>query len=369
MIRSLKYTFPVFVLPFIVLTAFAWGGLLSFYPVLFAFGLIPFLELFFKGNTNNLTTEEEAQERKNGWYDFLLYSMVVMQYFMLMCYGYRISQMDLTWYEYIGMTWTMGLACGIIGINLGHELGHRSKAYEQRMAKALLLSSLYMHFFIEHNRGHHKNIATPLDPATSRLNEPIYKFYVRSIFGSWRSAWHLEQHRLNKLNLPFWSWHNEMLRYQVIQILYILGICVLFSLVGPYGWKSGLAVSIGAIFSAIVGILLLETVNYIEHYGLLRKEISPGRYEKVKPIHSWNSNHMLGRLLLFELTRHSDHHYNAGRKYQILRHFDASPQMPTGYPGMMLVSLIPPLWFRIMNSEVEKHRENLETDDNIPATH
>lgn len=357
--NALKFTLPVIVLPFLVISGITLGGWWSFYAIAVAFILIPFLDLFFEGNEINFSTEEEAIERKNDWYDYLLYFLVPMQYVMLFIFAYRIAQLDLVWYEYVGMTMTMGLACGIFGINLGHELGHRTKNYEQNMSKSLLLTSLYMHFFIEHNRGHHKNIATPLDPATSRLNEPIYTFYFRSVFGGWASAWHLESHRLKKLNISFWSFENEMLRYQVIQVLYLAGLFLIFSLLGPYGWKSGLIVILGAIGAAIIGILLLETVNYIEHYGLLRNEISPGRYEKVKPIHSWNSNHTLGRLLLFELTRHSDHHYNAGRKYQILRHFDQSPQMPTGYPGMMLVSLIPPLWFKIMNPQVEKHREKL----------
>ena len=211
----------------------------------------PFLELFIKGNQENFTAEEEAIERKNSWYDYLIYSVVFIQYFMLFLFAYRISQLNLTWYECIGMTWTMGLACGILGINLGHELGHRTKKYEQNMAKSLLLTSLYMHFYIEHNRGHHKNIATPLDPATSRLNEPIYKFYFRSIIGGWLSAWHLESHRLKKMGISFWSIQNEMLRFQVIQFTYLITLFTIFSLVGPFGWKSGLVVVVGAIGAAI----------------------------------------------------------------------------------------------------------------------
>lgn len=357
MLKALKYSLPIFLLPILVGAGFYYGGWWSFLPLLFSFGLVPFIELFYKGETENLTPEEEAIERKVVWYDYLLYITVGTQYVILIMFAYRLAQLDLTVLEYVGMILSFGLLCGIFGINLGHELGHRSKPYEQKMAKALLLTSLYMHFFIEHNRGHHKNIATPLDPATARYNEPLYLFYFRSIVGSWKSAWELEAHRLKKLNLSFWSWQNEMLRYQCIQVIYLVSLFVIFSVVGPFGVKSGLVVVLGCICSALVGILLLETVNYIEHYGLLRKEVSPGRYEKVKPIHSWNSNHVMGRLLLFELTRHSDHHYNAGRKYQILRHFDESPQMPTGYPGMILCALVPPLWFKIMNPLVISHRK------------
>jgi alkane 1-monooxygenase len=354
--RELKYFLPAIVLPIIVAIPIIFGGYWSFFTVLFAFGFIPLVELFINGSTDNLSKEQEQEERKKRYYDYLLYALVPTQFALVALYCWRISAVDLQWYEYVGMTLALGVACGVIGINLGHELGHRSKGYEQNLAKALLLTSMYMHFFIEHNRGHHKNIATPLDPATSRLNEPIYQFYIRTIRDSWFSAWELEQHRLNKMGCSFFSWENHMLRYQVYQLGFVLLIFVMFSMTGPHGWTSGFAATFGFLLSATVGFLLLETVNYIEHYGLLRQELSPGRYEKVKPHHSWNSNHTLGRLLLFELTRHSDHHYNAGRKYQILRHFDDAPQMPTGYPGMMIAALIPPLWFKIMNQEVEKHK-------------
>jgi alkane 1-monooxygenase len=354
--RELKYALPVIVLPLIVALPIIYGGYWSFFTVLFAFGFIPLVELFISGSTDNLTKEQEQEERKKRYYDFLLYGLVPTQFALVFLYCWRVSALDLMWYEYAGMTMALGVACGVIGINLGHELGHRSKTYEQNLSKALLLSSMYMHFFIEHNRGHHKNIATPLDPATSRLNEPIYKFYIRTIRDSWFSAWELEQHRLNKMGKPFFSWENHMLRYQVYQLSFVLLIFAVFSITGPQGVLSGAVATIGFLLAATVGFLLLETVNYIEHYGLLRKEISPGRYEKVKPHHSWNSNHTLGRLLLFELTRHSDHHYNSGRKYQILRHFDDAPHMPTGYPGMMIAALIPPLWFKIMNKQVEKHK-------------
>ena len=103
-----------------------------------------------------------------------------------------------------------------------------------------------------------------------------------------------------------------------------------------------------------IGFLLLETVNYLEHYGLQRQQKSSGRYERVRPEHSWNSNHPVGRALLFDLTRHSDHHANPNRKYPVLRHFDASPQLPTGYPGMILLALVPPVWFSVMHPHIER---------------
>lgn len=344
--REGKYVLPIIVLPLIVLISFYGRGFWTFFAGIFAFGFIPVMDLIFEGNTDNLSEEEEKAERSKRFYDYLLYITVPMQFILLGIYLYRISHVDLQWYEYIGMTWAALLLCGVIGINIGHELGHRTKKYEQFMAKSLLLTSLYMHFYIEHNRGHHKNVASPLDPATSRMNEPLYLFYFRSVFGGWMSAWRLEKRRLEKQNLSFWNpVHNEMLRFQLIQLVLCIGIFLAFGWIGLLGFLA----------SATGGFLLLETVNYIEHYGMLRHEISPGRYERVRPQHSWNSNHELGRIFLFELTRHSDHHYNAGRKYQLLRHFDNAPQMPTGYPGMMIISLLPPLWFKVMNRRVKQH--------------
>jgi alkane 1-monooxygenase len=202
-----------------------------------------------------------------------------------------------------------------------------------------------MHFFIEHNRGHHKNVSTDLDPASSRYGESVYAFYGRTILGSYRSAWHLEAERLKKKQLPFWSLKNEMLVYQIIQMILIVLIGLVF----------GLTTLLFFIVGAFIGILLLETVNYIEHYGLRRK-LKGGSFERTMPIHSWNSNHPLGRLILLELSRHSDHHYMASRKYQILRHFDESPQMPTGYPGMLLLSLVPPLWFKVMHKRIDGYK-------------
>nr|MBP7390234.1 fatty acid desaturase [Chitinophagales bacterium] len=166
----------------------------------------------------------------------------------------------------------------------------------------------------------------------------------------WLSAWHLEGEMLKKQNQSFWSLHNEMLIYQFIQGAMLLAIGVV------WGWK----VLLFYILAATMGFLLLETVNYIEHYGLRRKKVDGAYYEKVMPIHSWNSNHPIGRIMLFELTRHSDHHYMASRKYQILRHFDHSPQMPTGYPGMMVLSLFPPIWFSVMHREIDKYKATLE---------
>lgn len=338
--HTLKY-FLVYLTPLVVVFSIWSANYWSYSAVFFLFGILPFLELFTKGSTRNLSAAEEEMAQKDITYDLLLYSLVPIQYALLVYFLYQIGQEGLPMYAKVGMTTAFGMACGILGINAAHELGHRSTWYEQLMSKMLLLTTLYMHFFIEHNRGHHKNVSTDEDPASSRYGETVYAFYFRTISGSWLSAWHLEAERLKKAQQGFWTWHNEMLRFQIIQITFVAAIYAVF----------GTQAMLFFLASAAIGCLLLETVNYIEHYGL-RRQKNGNRYERTLPIHSWNSNHPIGRLVLLELSRHSDHHYIANRKYQLLRHFDDSPQMPTGYPGMMLLALCPPLWFRVMHKKI-----------------
>ena len=239
----------------------------------------------------------------------------------------------------------MGLVCGIFGINVGHELGHRKPVYERIMARALLLTSLYMHFYIEHNRGHHKHVGTPSDPATAPYGCSVYRFWLRSIPGVFRKAWDLAALAQSRQRHSLLQ--NEMLQYLLIE----LGFCLLLGLL--FGWQALLYF----LAAALIGILLLETVNYIEHYGLMRKEIAPGRYERAQPEHSWNSDHLIGRAMLFELSLHSDHHYLASRKYQMLKNHPQAPQLPTGYPGSMLLALLPPAWFLVMHKRIRCYRE------------
>jgi alkane 1-monooxygenase len=347
--RGLKYGL-VYLVPAVVIFSIASKGPWSYSAIILIFGIIPLIEIFTSGSTHNLTEAEEELARHDRTYDLLLYGLVPAQYFILVFFLFQISTEGLSLAARIGMTLAFGLSCGILGINCAHELGHRSTWYEQWMSKALLLTSLYMHFFIEHNRGHHKNVSTEEDPASSRYGENIYLFYVRTIRDSWTSAWRLERERLRKKGLPFRSMQNQMLQFQLIQL----------SLIGLIWWFFGFTALMYFLAGAFMGILLLETVNYIEHYGLQRRKIGE-KYERALPVHSWNSNHPVGRLVLLELSRHSDHHYMASRKYQVLRHFDDSPQMPTGYPGMMLLALLPPAWFSVMNKKVKWYKKQSET--------
>lgn len=332
-----------FSIPLVVFVSIYLGGWWSFLALGYAFGILPGLELMLPERTANMTSAEEEMAKKDKLYDLLLYSMVPIQYALLFFFLWQIQHQNLQVYEIIGLISAMGISCGVIGINVGHELGHRRAAHERIMAKLLLLSSLYMHFIIEHNRGHHRRVSTIDDPSSARLWEPVYAFWFRSTSQAYLSAWKLEADLLRKKGKSLVSLQNEMIRFTLFQVLFVFGIIAIF---GPL---TGLAF-LGA---AMIGFLLLESVNYIEHYGLSRKTVSPGRYEKVRPVHSWNSDHPIGRMVLFELSRHSDHHAYSGRKYQVLRHYDESPQMPAGYPAMVVLSMFPPLWFSIMHKHMK----------------
>lgn len=343
--KFLKYA-SAFLSVVVILISITVGGPWVFFALFYAFMLIPALELFMVGSDENYTKAEEEVLKKDFKFDLLVWLIVPVQWAMMYFFLVHFSKPGVPLWEKIGLISAFGISCGVFGINVAHELGHRNTWHEQLLSKALLLTSLYMHFFIEHNRGHHKNVSTDEDPASARREEMLYAFWFRSVTTSWIDAWKIENERLAKLSLPWYSFRNEMLIYQFIQI----GLLVLTTVF--FGWKAMLAF----VAAATVGFLLLETVNYIEHYGLRRKKIDGEYYEKVMPIHSWNSDHPIGRLMLFELTRHSDHHYMPSRKYQILRHFDQSPQMPAGYPGMMVLSLFPPLWFKVMHSQIDKYK-------------
>jgi alkane 1-monooxygenase len=338
--KETKYL-AAYITPLTVILGLSCLGIWSFTTIIVGFGLIPTIELLLPKDNSNFDEDEEETKEKKWYFDLLLYLNLPLLYALLAWYIYTILYVNLATYEIVGLTTAIGFALGVMGINVAHELGHRQKRGEQLIAKLLLLPNLYMHFFIEHNRGHHVHIATDADPASSRLGEWVYAFYFRSIVGGYFSAARLERQRLSYLGLGFWHWRNEFLQFQLVQSIYIV---VLFLFLP-------VAVAVLVLAAGLMGVLLLETVNYIEHYGLRRQRGENGRYERVQPHHSWNSEHALGRILLYELTRHSDHHFKAARKYQVLRHME-SPQLPLGYPASMILALLPPLWFWLMNPRV-----------------
>lgn len=343
----------VYSIPIVVGLSFQHTGWMALRPMLTYFGLIPLVELLLKPNhSNKLITPERA---KSKFFDLVLYLAVPIQVGLLIYFLYLISSRSFSTIEYVGHTFSMGLMCGVFGINIAHELGHRKNRFEQLLAEILLLTSLEMHFLPYHNLVHHKQVATPADPATARINEPLFFFWFRSQFGSYFQAWRIEKQRINKRDETYTIFKNRVFIYSLLQMVLLISIYLVF----------GIITLVLFFTAAIIGILMLETVNYIEHYGLRRRKTKSDGYERVQVWHSWNSDHPLGRAVLFELSRHSDHHYKASKPYHMLLSYPESPQMPTGYPGMMLLSLLPPIWFWLMNRRVQNH--TLATLNDIPS--
>jgi len=340
-VKDLKYL-AAFSIPICAFVGLYLQGYWVWATPVFAFIGIPILELIFPVDTKNLSSGAVESKLKKRVFDWLLYLNLPIVFGLVLCGLLTISSLSLAAYEFVGLVFSIGIVLGVNGINVAHELGHRQTTNERFIGKALLLPSFYMHFYIEHNHGHHLHAATPEDPATARYNQSVYSFWFTSTIRQYFSAWRIQQKLLNNQSLSFWSIKNDMLWYSVLQVIYLIVIYMVFSTNGI----------IFAVASGVVGFILLETVNYIEHYGLMRLKTKSGRYERVREMHSWNSNHVIGRIVLYELTRHSDHHYKSSKKYQILDCHDESPQMPFGYPTSMVLSMVPPLWFKIMNKRV-----------------
>jgi alkane 1-monooxygenase len=235
----------------------------------------------------------------------------------------------------------VGTVTGGLGITIAHELGHRSSVLDRWIAKALLVSVCYGHFFVEHVRGHHVRVGTPDDPATAPRGMNVYHFIVRSVAGGFTHAWRLEALRLQRRGRSPYSPSNWVLSGSLISL----------ALLVIAAWVGGAHAAVLFVLQAVVAIVLLEIINYIEHYGLRRRYID-GRYEPVREEHSWNADHVVSNLILFNLQLHSDHHAHMQRPYEQLRTMPNAPQLPAGYPAMVLVALVPPLWFAMMNSRV-----------------
>ena len=339
--KDLKYLIA-YTIPVVVIISLNLRGLWSFFTPAFAFVMIPVIETLLPVDPTNLSESEKANKRAKFLFDGLLYFNIPLVFGIIGWFLWSITWANYATYELIGLAFSVSIAVSSNGINVAHELGHRTTPWEKALSKILLLPAMDMHFYIEHNYGHHLHAATREDPASARYNQTVYSFWFTSIFGQYKSAWKIQKDLLRRENQGFLSLKNDMFWYVLFQLSYLLAVYLLF----------GTTVFLIAISIAITALVLLETINYIEHYGLRRMKTESGRYERVKEIHSWNSNHVLGRIMLYELTRHSDHHYRAHKKYQLLEYHEVSPQLPYGYPTSMVLSLVPPLWFAIMNKRI-----------------
>jgi len=345
MIKDLKYlmSYSIAVTAFIGILL---GGPYVYLTVVYTFIFIPILESNTKEYINEYSDDEKKNRNLDPFFDFLLYLNIPI------VFGIFFVSLDTLLYtdsvsEIIGIILSTSIVMATNGINVGHELGHRKSLFSRTCSKLLYLPCQYMHFFIEHNYGHHINVATPDDPATAKYKQNLYSFWISSVTKTYLSAWRIQLKLLKVSKLSFFSLRNDMIFYTLFQIAFLIFIYLNY----------GLIITLYSLLMSIGSFLFLETINYVEHYGLLRKIKSNGKYERVKPHHSWNSNHTIGRITLYELTRHSDHHFISSKKYQVLESIDDSPQLPYGYPTSILISFFPPLWFRIMNPLVEHHMD------------
>jgi alkane 1-monooxygenase len=317
--------------------------------------LIPVLDTIVgKDKTNPPESAVEGLE-KDGYYKWMTFAWIPIQYAVLGWACWMILERQLAWYYVVGAGLSLGIISGI-SINTGHELGHKTGGAERWLAKIALAQTFYGHFYIEHNRGHHVRVATPEDPASARFGESLWQFIPRSTVGSFKSAWRLEKKRMHRKGYRTWSLRNDFINSWLISIA-IYAAAISFC---------GIAVVPLLVTQMIYGFCLLETINYVEHYGLLRKKTANGsRYLPATPRDSWNSNNIASNVLLFHLQRHSDHHAYPTRRYQSLRHFDESPQLPSGYATMLTIAYIPWLWRKVMDPKVIAHYGGDLTQANI----
>jgi alkane 1-monooxygenase len=344
--------FTAFIIPALVIIGFYADGYWNYLPIIFSFFLIPMLDQQLGVDTSNVLEAEAKLKGEAFYYRFVtfIWTFVQIGFTIWGAYAAASGRLNSVW-EWIGFTISFSLVTGGIGITVAHELGHKKSALERFYGKVLLMTVAYMHFYIEHNRGHHVTVATPEDPATARKNESYYAFWVRSVFKGYAHAWKLESESLKRKSQSVLSIHNEMIWFALLPVLFCGTLTFVFTV-----WLNKPAWEIPMFFcvQSFLAFSLLELVNYVEHYGIVRKEISPGKYERVNPLHSWNASHLLSNFFLFQLQRHSDHHAFAHKRYQVLNHYDESPQLPYGYPTMILLALVPPLWFGLMNKRLER---------------
>lgn len=316
-------------------TQWLWAFLAFFYLG------VPVLDFIIGGDKQNPPEEAVPALEETRYYRLITYLLVPIITFGFLFNVVFLATHELHWLHWLAVAITTGSLLGF-GLNLAHEMGHKKRALDKSLALFTLALGGYGHFSIEHNRGHHRDVATPEDPATSRMGEHIYEFVLREIPGAFKRAWHLEAARLARANENTWSWNNEIVRAGAMTL------ALYTTLIAMFGWPMVPVLAVVAFW----GAFQLTSANYIEHYGLLRQKLPNGEYERCAPHHSWNSNHLVSNLIVFQLQRHSDHHANPARSYQSLRDFENVPSLPSGYFGMFMLAYIPPLWFAVMNPRV-----------------
>lgn len=310
-------------------------------PLFVGFAMFPLLDYLIGTDRTNPPEEIVPQLEADNYYQNLLIATIPMHYIVVIACAWFLATADLSWGFFIGFSIVVGMFSGA-SINTAHEIGHKSSKFQRKMASLALAVTGYGHFSIEHNAGHHRDVSTPEDPASSRMGESIYSFMLREIPGAAKRGWQGEAKRLAKRGQGVWSWHNSVLQSYALTLVW-QGTMILV-----FGW----ALLAFFLIHNFFAWLQLTSANYIEHYGLLREKKDNGRYEPCQPHHSWNANHIFSNLMLFQLERHSDHHSNPSRHYQSLRSFEDLPELPSGYFGMYWLAYHPPLWFKVMDKRL-----------------
>ncbi|WP_341707985.1 alkane 1-monooxygenase [Halopseudomonas sp.] len=308
---------------------------------IFAYVVIPALDGVLGEDLSNPPEEAVPALEADPYYRYVTYALVPILWVCFLVNIIFLGYYELPWYGTLAVIISTGGSLGF-GLNLGHEMGHKKSELERWLAKITLALGFYGHFFVEHNRGHHRDVATPEDPASSRMGESIYRFVFREMPGAFFRAWDLEAQRLERCGKSVWSLDNEVLQPALISAV-LYGSLI--------AWL-GIEILPVMMLIAFWGAFQLTLANYIEHYGLLRRKEPSGRYERCQPHHSWNSNHLFSNWALFHLQRHSDHHAHPTRRYQSLRDFPDLPRLPSGYFGMYMLTYFPPLWFKVMDKRL-----------------
>ncbi|WP_298065842.1 alkane 1-monooxygenase [uncultured Acinetobacter sp.] len=320
------------------LRALAWTG-----PALFH-GVLPVLDHFIGEDKSNPPASAVNALENDKYYGRIVKAFIPAQYAVTFLGAWLASRKHTPLSDYVGLTMTVGVMNGV-GINTAHELGHKHDSTDRFLAMLSLVPTGYTHFVVEHNFGHHKRVATPEDPASSRLGESFWQFLPRTVIGGFKSSVQIETERLKRKGKGFWCLENTLLQGWAMSAGFF-GLTT--AVCGPRAIPFLLA-------QGAYGASMLEVVNYIEHYGLKREQLPTGKYVRTEPQHSWNSNHIVTNLFLYQLQRHSDHHAHPTRSFQALRHFENAPQLPSGYAAMILPAYIPKLWFSLMDKRVIDH--------------
>lgn len=331
-----------------VWSATGWSAILWIGPIIILL-VVPAIDLVAGLDRSNPPDDLIEALEQDRYYRWITYLYLPIQYagFVAAMWLVGGGAPEMSTLDKVGLAISIGCIGGI-GINTAHELGHKKESHERWLSKVALAQSFYGHFYIEHNRGHHVRVATPEDPASSRVGESFYQFWPRTVWGSLKSAWRLEKRRYaRKGQHPFRLGNDVLNAWLMSAVLWGALVAWLGPEILPY-----------LVVQAVVGFSLLEVINYMEHYGMLRQKVGVGerqRYERVDPSHSWNSNNIATNVLLYHLQRHSDHHANPTRRYQTLRDFEESPVLPTGYAGMIVLAIVPAVWRRVMDPRVLAH--------------